>query len=190
MNVKRDTATGEVMLTGIPMVDQGQKGYCVAATCQRVFNYMGLSCDQHELASLLATSAEEGTNLSTMYLALSKVDSRYGTKFKAVKANRPFTRMTYKELDRYQKPEFMKVVKQYIDEGQPLIWAVDLGRGPSEPGLPQQSGGHMRLIIGYNETNHEVIYSDSWGAGHEKKTMMSGSANECTDAIFVMEPQR
>lgn len=189
-SVKRDTASGEVMLTGVPMVDQGQKGYCVAASCQRVFNYMGIACDQHELAEVMGTTATQGTNLGEMYTALSKMDSKYGARFRAVKANRPFTRMTVKEFERYQKPDLMKVVKEYIDEGKPLLWALDLGRAPADPGLPQQGGGHMRLIIGYNDKNNDIIYTDSWGTGHEKKSMSAGAADAATDAVFVMEPRR
>lgn len=189
-SVKRDTATGEVMLADIPMVDQGQKGYCVAASCQRVFNYMGIACDQHELAEVMGTTATQGTNLAEMYEALSKMDSKYGARFRAVKANRPFTRMTVKDFERYQKPDLMKVVREYIDEGKPLLWALDLGRAPADPGLPQQGGGHMRLIIGYNDKNKDIIFTDSWGAGHEKKSMRASAADAATDAIFVMEPRR
>ena len=189
-SVTRDRSTGEVMLKGVPMVDQGQKGYCVAATCQRVFNYMGIRCDQHELASLLATDAEEGTNIGKMYEALTKVDAKFNTRFKAVKANKPFKTMTQTEYERFQKPDFMKTVRDYINAGTPVIWALDLGEAPPDPNLPQQGGGHMRLIIGYNDTTNQIIYTDSWGAGHEKKLMTANAANRATDVLFVMEPQR
>jgi len=189
-SVQRNATTGEVMISGVPMVDQGQKGYCVAASTQRVFNFMGIACDQHELAEVMGTTASGGTSLAEMYAALSKLDSRYGARFRAVKANRPFTRMTVKDFERFQKPDLMKVVKEYIDEGKPLLWALDLGRAPADPGLPQQGGGHMRLIIGYNEKNQEIIFTDSWGAGHEKKHMTARAADTCTDALFVMEPRR
>jgi len=189
-NVKKNQTTSDVIVSGIPMVDQGQKGYCVAASCQRVLNYLGIACDQHELATLLQTSADEGTNLGTMYQALNKVDSRYNTKFKTLKANVPFTRMTYKELEKYQKPALGQLVRENINRGQPLLWAVQLDRAPAEKGLPQTGGGHMRLIIGYNENTGAVVYSDSWGAGHEMKVMSLNQANECTDAVFVMESRR
>ncbi len=189
-SVQRNAVTGEVLIAGVPMVDQGQKGYCVAASAQRVFNYMGIPGDQHELAQVMGTTASGGTSLAEMYDALSRLDSRYGARFRAVKANRPFTRMTVKEFERFQRPDLMKVVKEYIDEGKPLLWALDLGRAPADPGLPQQGGGHMRLIIGYNEKNQEVIFTDSWGAGHEKKLMTARAADACTDALFVMEPRR
>ena len=33
----------------------------------------------------------------------------------------------------------------------------------------REIGGHMRLIIGYNSETKEILYSDSWGRGHELK---------------------
>jgi hypothetical protein len=189
-NVRKDGATNDVVISGIPMVDQGQKGYCVAASCQRILNYLGIACDQHELATLLQTSADEGTNLGTMYQALNKVDAKYRTKFKTVKANVPFTQMTRKDLEKYQRPPLRDIVKENIDRGQPLLWAVQLERAPQDPSLPQMGGGHMRLIIGYNAKTGAILYSDSWGAGHEMKAMEIGYANACTDAVFVMESRR
>ncbi|MFR4224380.1 MAG: hypothetical protein ACLT38_12745 [Akkermansia sp.] len=41
-----------MVIQDIPMVDQGQKGYCVVATAARIFAYYGMDyVDQHELAS-------------------------------------------------------------------------------------------------------------------------------------------
>ena len=56
-----------VVIQDIPMVDQGQKGYCVVATAARIFAYYGMDyVDQHELASLANTSADGGTNTAAM----------------------------------------------------------------------------------------------------------------------------
>jgi hypothetical protein len=40
-----------------------------------------------------------------------------------------------------------------------------------EPEIPQATGWHARLILGYNSKTNECLYSDSWGAGHELKRM-------------------
>jgi hypothetical protein len=50
--------------------------------------------------------------------------------------------------------------------------------------------GHMRLITGYNSKTSGVIYTDSWGAGHERKVMPLSEAEEMTTAIFSMAPSR
>ena len=46
------------------------------------------------------------------------------------------------------------------------IWSVLVGRVKEKPPV-QGAGGHMRLIIGYNDKTSELLYSDSWGRGHE-----------------------
>jgi hypothetical protein len=48
----------------------------------------------------------------------------------------------------------------------------------------------MRLIIGYNSTTGGVIFTDSWGAGNERKVMSRSEAEEMTTAVFSMAPSR
>jgi hypothetical protein len=69
----------------------------------------------------------------------------------------------------------------------PVLWGVTLGLYP-EPGLPQSGGGHMRLIIGYNAKTHEILYSDTWGAGHELKRMGEDKAFAMTHDAFFLRP--
>ena len=64
-----------------------------------------------------------------------------------------------------------------------------LGVFPEE-GIPQLSGGHLRLIIGYNEKNDEILYSDSWGAGHELKRMSTPDAYGATTSLRMIKPGR
>ena len=54
--------------------------------------------------------------------------------------------------------DFKKGIIRSINLGRPLVWALQLGIIP-ENGIPQASGDHMRLIIGYDEITEEVYYS-------------------------------
>ena len=72
----------------------------------------------------------------------------------------------------------------------PLLWALELGRYPEEPANAAQAGGnHMRLIIGYNQGKQQLIFTDSWGAGHELKRMKLEDAFKATLAMYVIEPK-
>jgi hypothetical protein len=82
---------------------------------------------------------------------------------------------------------FQRSVQTQIDLGTPLLWSVQLGLAPEE-GIPQNAGGHMRLIIGYNTTKGEILYSDSWGAGHELKRMSAADAWTITTGLTAVEP--
>ena len=86
---------------------------------------------------------------------------------------------------KYKK--FMKYVRDQVAKGIPLFWGLTLGIYP-EPDIPQASGGHMRLIIGYNDKKNEILYTDSWGAGHELKRMPADWAWTITHCLMYMKP--
>jgi len=48
-------------------------------------------------------------------------------------------------------------------------------------------GAHMRLIIGYNENDGEILYTDSWGAGHELKRMDAEDALSITSGMYYLK---
>jgi hypothetical protein len=224
--IKR-SPTGDVMITGIPMVDQGDKGYCAAAVAERVLRYYGDSLDQHEIAQLASSSAETGTTDSAMLAALRRIGSEVHTEVTvhqqfsysafvslvreynslAKKASKP--PITHGQdidllavLDQMdntlfrqarQKREgdlaqFKATVTKYISNGVPLEWAVVIGKVDETPRL-RMRGGHMRLIIGFNDRTREILYSDTWGAGHELKRMALTDAWAITLGLYSLEPR-
>ncbi len=218
---------GDIFLIGVPMVDQGEKGYCVVASVERVMRYFGAPVDQHELAQLANTDTEGGTSPSAMVESLKKLSMRLGVRVKEVY---PFDFSDFmKMIDDYNRlakrakeepvrtgglvvdigkcyqqmnPEILKSVRQRktadfgkfqreiqrgIEEGLPLLWSVRLGM-VAEPGIPQTGGGHMRLIVGYNPRTKELLFSDSWGMGHEKKRMSLEDAWTITTGLSIIQP--
>ncbi len=99
--VKHDRSGGTYL--DIPMVDQGDKGYCVVAVLERVMKYYGSDIDQHLLAELAQSSAQSGTNLKNMTAALRDADVKLGIKFKTLYIN-PVS-------DNYRK--FMMLLQYY-----------------------------------------------------------------------------
>lgn len=217
---------GDVLIPNVPMVDQGDKGYCAVATAARVLNYYGVPADQHEMAQVAGSHAGSGTNPVEMVEAMKKLSGKYSTRFTTVldidyssrkyesfmrKYNSAARKMDKKEMDTDRfiyaigslDPEvlrevsgqgaaydrFFRVVKGNIDQGVPVMWALQLGLFPEngEKAL-QVGGGHMRLIIGYNEEKEEIIFSDSWGSGHEKKRMAGPDACAATLGLYLLKP--
>ena len=68
---------GDVVIENIPMVDQGQKGYCAAATAERMLRYFGLDVDQHQIAQLAETSARGGTSIEGITEAITSIGKNY-----------------------------------------------------------------------------------------------------------------
>ncbi|MES2922300.1 MAG: C39 family peptidase [Verrucomicrobiota bacterium] len=187
-------ANGDVYIKSIPMVDQGPKGYCVVASAQRLFEYYGIPVDQHQIAQVVGTDTEKGTSTVAMAEALGKIDFRFKTRFKilGMLAGSGLVEVNERKMTAGKavgEVEFAKDVHRYIDEGIPLLWALTLGKYPEEPSIAQQAGGgHMRMIIGYNDKTGHVLFSDSWGAGHELKRMTLSNAYSATHGLFVMLP--
>ena len=231
--------SGDVYIAGIPMVDQGQKGYCAVATSERVLRYYGQNVDEHELGASAGSSADEGTSSDAMYETVRVIGRRHGLSTYLVygdlnKGKEDMIDAFLKEIENYnklakkmKKPElgrrdymrgyaidaaaareamdadvlralklkstkfrvFQKALHEQVNMGVPLIWAVTLGIYP-EPDIPQAKGGHMRLIIGYNDKTKEIIYTDTWGAGHEYKRMSLEKAWVITNAALYLKPSR
>lgn len=226
-HVKR-APNGDVAIEGIPMVDQGQKGYCVVATAERVMRYYGLEADEHELAQIANSSAEGGTSNEQMFEGLKKLSNRLRIRVRDIQTIslksvldtvKDYNQMArragksevmvpkagvislpdlYAQMDsnlyrqmraksRADQGKFERQVQTQIDQGIPLLWSVRLGIVP-EPNVPQTGGGHMRLIIGYNTKTSEIIYSDSWGIGHESKRMPITDAWAITMELNTISP--
>ena len=186
----KKTPEGDVYISGVPMVDQGQKGYCVAASCQRLFEYMRIPCDQHEMAKLVSIDAEGGADISTMQKSLAKIDGAFKVTFKPLINPELFYAANRRR--RVSEKEFISIIKEYTDKGVPLLWGLMLGEKPEVPPLPgggQVSGGHMRMIIGYNPGKNQVLFTDSWGAGHELKRMQLLDAYDVTMGLYSMAPR-
>lgn len=227
-NNVRKKDNGDVWIEGIPMVDQGQKGYCVVASIERVGRYYGLKLDQHEMAQLADTTSGGGTSPKVMEEAFKKITGKIHVRTnkmidydykQTVKDLKAYDREAKKQgahvfnidLDTHyviaqgfwsnaDKNVFKKVkgkqsrykffkskVQTYIDRGIPICWSLYLGMFP-EKGLPQSWGGHMRIIHGYNNTTEEIIYTDSWGDGHEMKRMPAVEAWCMTLGVYAMIP--
>ena len=77
-------------------------------------------------------------------------------------------------------------ITERIDESDPLFWSVRLGDVPEKGVVQGKHGEHMRIIIGYNEDRGEILYSDSWGEGHELKRMDGQDALSITTGMYYL----
>ena len=225
---------GDVYVDNVPMVDQGQKGYCAAAVSERVLRYYGNQIDEHEIAQQAGTQASGGTGIEAMKQAVTAVGEKNGLGFqsivsmsagldgledevarynKAAKAEKKpaislaqFTRdnmiyisemreaMDKKVIYRMRQKDsrlkkFSAGIRQQVNAGVPVFWGVTLGIFPERGVNPQSTGGHMRLIIGYNDKKKEILYTDTWGEGHELKRMPEDWAFAITHDAFFLKPR-
>lgn len=215
---------GTVWIEGIPMTDQGMKGYCVPATLSRLFAYYGMDgIDQHALAALCNTGSSGGTSTADMQDAMERICRKFHIRINvledyhsvvtsicepynkiAKKKGKPFINPADDPLavadpdilkqSRAPKPavvdKWMKDIRKSIDAGIPVLWSVKVGIYPEQVGLPQSRGGHMRMIIGYNAKERKIVYTDSWGAGHERKVIDADAALSMTTGRYILKPSK
>lgn len=168
---KRDN--GDVVITNIPMVDQGPKGYCVPATAERCMRFFGIPADMYLLAMAGETQAGGGTSVELLLSNIGSDIKRKGRSFE----------ISNGELK-------MRDIQKSIDAGIPMIWAVysteafnetstartkerkesweshknAVAAAAADPKLsPDPSRGHVVIIMGYNAETNEIAFSDSWG---------------------------
>ncbi len=192
-NVRRDSG-GNVYVTNIPMVDQGAKGYCVVASAQRLFEYYGIPADMHQLAQIAGSDPESGTSPVIVNRELGAIDHLFKTRFECLAVGTSRGGLAELLDERYigdpvSQDDFEKMIRDSVDDGIPLLWGLVVGQFKEDPPLTiQTEGGHMRMIIGYNDREDKIIFSDSWGAGHEFKTMNMENAYQATHGLFLLKP--
>jgi hypothetical protein len=196
--------SGDVVVSEIPMVDQGPKGYCVPATWERYLRYLGIPADMYVLA-MAAGSSQQGTNLDAM---VENVDS--------------LVTLYHRRIDNIPGDLDMKMISKNIDIGLPIMWTCSIhipfekaitdrkaARGkvtdwnawatqlatqdqaeiPEEITGTPSAGGHQRMIIGYNDKTGEIAISDSWSKAFAIRWMTLTEANAINAGqSYVIEP--
>ncbi|MFP4260671.1 MAG: C39 family peptidase [Opitutales bacterium] len=153
---------GHRFVSDIPMVNQGEKGYCAAATLARVLQFYGYSVDQHALADLAQTEAQ-------------LVDGQRGGTLRnnIVKAMRRITGSTPFRLKELKRAD-PRAIQEIIDQGLPIIWFVP---------------GHARLLIGIDPKSREIVFSDTWGLEHAYKVASWNDFEKLNQEMWYLEFQ-
>ncbi len=190
---------GDVILSEIPMVDQGPKGYCVPATWERALRYLGIEADMYSLAMAGSTQVGGGTSLLAMQAGVNDLVRQHG-----------------RRMDTSGGRITMQRVAKEIDDGLPIMWAMfverAVDRAVTERSLQRESvsdwdayrallkphrknargirtdreNGHMCMIIGYNEETDEIAISDSWGPSYAERWITEEEANAISQGQFTV----
>ncbi|MEM6279415.1 MAG: C39 family peptidase, partial [Verrucomicrobiota bacterium] len=188
---------GDVVVTNVPMVDQGPKGYCVPATAERVMRFLGIPADMYLLAMAGETQAGGGTSVDRLLSNIGSDIKRKGRSF---------------EIETGELK--MRDIERSIDDGIPIMWAMfstsefnDTATARTEqrktepwgdyvetvmaageaPGLtPNSSRGHVVIIIGYNKETNEIAFSDSWGERYLERWITLPEAEQISQSRFYI----
>jgi len=188
---------GDVVVTNIPMVDQGPKGYCVPATAERCMRFLGISADMYLLAMAGETTAGGGTSVDRLLSNIGSDIKRKGRSFEIESG----------ELK-------LRDIKRSIDDGIPIMWAcysteefndtanartksrqsdswdsykATVAAAADSPALtPDSSRSHVVIIMGYNEETDEIAFSDSWGERYLERWITIPEAEQISQKRFYV----
>ena len=166
---------GDVLVSNLPMIDQGPKGFCVPATYTRVLLYSGVPADLYVLALMGKTGPGGGTTIASMENSVRSLAAAYGRSISSVSPS----------LD-------LPKLESYFEKGIPLIWAMyidpevdrdltvrmktrptaevsawreflEAKRKAARSLRKNPDNAHVCLLIGCNRKTGELATSDSWG---------------------------
>lgn len=148
-NVK-PCARGGIWIEGIPMVNQGDKGYCAAAVMSRLLAYFGLgSLDQHELADAMQTSSATGTTGVNSRKEMEKLADDFGMISVEIESLSP--RDYEKLMGEYNKAAKKTGAEKFVGRGAVIyggdeFWSrVD---GPTLLAAREEPAGKRKLWLG------------------------------------------
>jgi len=187
---------GDVVISNIPMVDQGPKGYCVPATAERCMRFLGIPADMYLLAMAGETQAGGGTSVDVLLNNIGTDIKRKGRSF---------------EIEGGELK--LRDLKKSIDGGIPVMWALfstkefnetaneriplrkdswesyksTVAAAAANPSLiPDNNSGHVVIIIGYNEETNEIAFSDSWGERYTERWITLPEAEQVSQKRFYV----
>jgi hypothetical protein len=161
-------SNGDVVIEGIPMLSQGSRGYCVPATWEKYLRFLGLGIDVYQLVEQGGTQTSGSQWLPFAARVGARLEPQ-GFQVKFVEG----------------KATSLNVLKEHIDRGMPLMWAMDAKDLPLWVTRTSQRSGrlekfdrpkkkapvgppaapHALMIIGYNSGFREICLSDSTDLG-------------------------
>ena len=80
------------------------------------------------------------------------------------------------------------ICRTYIASGVPVMWAVAMNLDPAV----SMKGGHMRIIVGFNEQNNKlkkILYRDPWGGVTKIKRVDFDDASTMTLELYAIIPK-
>lgn len=177
---------GDVVISQIPPISQGNRNFCVPASWEKNLRYFGLALNVYELAEAGGTSVQ-GSLYRRFANQVAREIEPIGFRVSYLRGG----------------PDDYDLLSKYIDQGLPVVWAMDArllpqwvlqsqSRRSSLPAQePRQPIGtpafHALLIIGYNRKAKEVALSDSTELGHRTPEIWA-SAEEIRRSHVPSEP--
>jgi len=192
---KRDN--GDVVISNIPMVDQGPKGYCVPATAERCMRFLGIPADMYLLAMTGETKAGGGTSVDLLLSNIGRDIKRKGRSFD-IETGELKLRDIKKRVDKgiptiwglFSTKQFNDIANERTKQRKTDDWSsyVATVQQESKDAVLQKdrNTAHVVIIMGYNEQTGEIAFSDSWGERYKERWITVKEAQQISQNRFYI----
>jgi len=192
-----EKSNGDLIITNIPMFNQGGRGYCAMGTLAMVTQYYGLSLNIDQLAAKAGYRDGDTANAKVIpvYQAAAKEAKLRFTEIRNL-PYRDIVRMVEKgkpilvwrnfsrERDEFHSNFARRVAADPTAElPDPRKDKDDRAQWPTV-----KMGGHASLITGINKKRNEVLFTESWGENNRNRRMRAEEMEATTYIAFLFEP--
>lgn len=157
------------MIEDFPWHQQMNGLFCGEGVLEGVYDYYGPDINQKEIADV-ARSSSAGTWTFDMVRAghFSNMSSAQGRFFphEAPVAGYPERALGYASLPHSSDQFWLEDLKRLIAADTPVIVLMTYE--------PNGGGGHYRTVIGYDDINSSIFFSDPWGRDLKHQTDKTG----------------
>lgn len=189
---------GDVLLDGIPMVNQGSRGYCAIGTLAMIGTYYGLQVNIDQLAA--RAGYKEGDTENAAIIPIYEAAAREGRMRMKTVENFDY-RAAMREIDKghpilvwrwfsRERDEFHHdFAEKFAAQGTALVLPDPRKDKADRSSWPtRETGGHASLITGYNKGRDEVLFTESWGEGNRHRRMRQEEMAATAYVLFTFEP--
>jgi hypothetical protein len=189
---------GDVVVKDIPMVDQGPKGYCAPATCERAMRHVGMQADMYLLAVAGGSGLGGGVSVERMLQTVGRDLKRKGRSFETFGGS-----LNVKKLAKFLdaglpvlwRMDSIKAFNQLADERTAQrksitdwkAWTEKLAEDESVKNIvSDDQHAHCTMIVGYNKETGEIAFSDSWGERFAERWVRIEEAQAVSKGAFYV----
>jgi hypothetical protein len=162
MKFKKYTSAGHLYLSGIPLMNQGRRGYGASAMLGGIMAFYGYPVDSHRLGDL--------TNTESRYFENDPCGSKYADIIRASRRICAGTPFRLHQIGKKGDPSF-EDIRDTIDAGNPIIWLVP---------------GEIRMITGFYPDSREIVYRDARSDSFESMTMSWEDFDKLPQQMWVL----
>jgi hypothetical protein len=180
---------GDVMISNIPMFNQGGRGYCAMGTLAMIMQYYGMNINVDQLAARAGYKdgdTENSTIIPIYQAAAKEAKLRYTEPGRFTNKGRPI--LVWRWFSRERDEVHRKFKQDFAAQPELVLPDPRKDREDKRSWPDKSTGGHASLVTGFNKERSEIIFAESWGENNRDRRMRAEEMEATAYAVFVFEP--